>query len=254
MNQPNNDATNNNDPNPNAVPDVEGGADLYTAHNQSPPPDTHEDEEGEEIVLSAKQYNEVLDYVASLEQLNEQLQKNGQVPKARTVDDLADEINQPPPKQAPKQTSDQTPDINKMDNRQLTNFIYGQVNEQVATPLLVKVEELRLQLAEKDLRLELAKADGDDFDSYKEQMYQICTQNPQLSLRDAYYLAKRNNPKPKKEDEPRSPTPPKHLPPRKSPVSERDGHPKSLTRKGDPNTRKSAAERALEDMEKEGKI
>ena len=213
-------------------------------------------QEEEKVVLEPEQYNALLDRLHDLEEL---ALKGGRG-KARTVDELAEDLEQRP---APARENRVDPNqINNLTNLQLAQMILQEVNHTVTTPLLTKLEEIRVSEEIKDLRRELKATDsGDDFDDLKDEIYKVASRNPNLSIKQAYKLAKKDEAAKGKdisENEGSERTTKgkdvlRHLPPR-VPFSERPTHSRSATDLGPASTRQEAAERAIKDMEKAGTL
>ena len=108
----------------------------------------------------------------------------------------------------------------------------------------------------KELRKELGE--NDDFDDLREEIYAVASKNPNLSIKQAYRLAKKESSPKRKDsgddDEPEGKSRKRdallHLPPRIH--SERPTHARGATDKGAPETRAEAANLAYEDLEKSG--
>lgn len=213
------------------------------------------DDEGDEVVLRGDQYNALLDRLQELEEL---ALKGGQRGRAKTVDELADELERQP---EPRRKAGVDPAaIDNMTNTDLARLILMEVNNTVAQPLLVKLEEMRVKDEIKELRGSLGE--DDDFDDLREEIYKVASKNPGLSISQAYKLAKKeeNPAKGKKKDEDteadaddkrKSRDNLLHLPPRVS-RGEKPTHARGASDRGNPETRTDAASRAYEDLEKQG--
>jgi hypothetical protein len=203
-----------------------------------------------EVVLTAMQYNALLDRLDELETES----ANGK-PKGGTGDEVDDLVKDGKGKPAGGGEGLTEEQVNKMTPAQLTKLILTSVqtmNVQATQPLLVRLEEIRIGAEIKDLKKdpEIAK----DFDSLKEQIFQVASRNPNLSIEEAYYLAKKNAPKPKdnggeKQDKDVLRTLPKRRIPGEKPGGGAGG-----VLDATPHTRTSAAALAIEQMKKAGQL
>jgi hypothetical protein len=204
-----------------------------------------------EVVLTAMQYNALLDRLDELETES----AAGGKPKGGTVDDVDDLVKDGKggkPAGGEGLTEEQ---VNKLTPAQLTKLILTSVqtmNVQATQPLLVRLEEIRIGAEIKDLKKdpEIAK----DFDSLKEQIFQVASRNPNLSIEEAYYLAKQKAPKKKDEGgEKQDKDVLRNLPKRRIP-GEKPGGGAGGVLDATPQTRTSAAALAIEQMKKAGQL
>jgi len=211
------------------------------------------EEEGEKVILEPEQYNALLDRLQELEELT----LKGGKGKIKTVDELADDLEDDDQRgQRGRQRQIDPNKINELSNTELARLILAEVQQNVAMPLLTKLEEFRVKDEIKELRKDLGE--DDDFDDLKEEIYQVASKNPNLTIKQAYKLAKKESSPKRKDssddDEPEGKSKKKdallHLPPRIH--SERPTHARGATDKGAPETRAEAANRAYEDLEKSG--
>lgn len=215
-----------------------------------------DEEGGKKVELDPDQYDALLD---RLQELEDQVAKGGRR-NVSTVDELAEELEAPRRQPAPRRGVDPSK-INDMSNLELARLIMAEVQQNVGQPLLVRLEEIRVKDEIRELRQELKEAGlKDDFNDLKDAIYVVASKNPNLSIKEAYKLAKKDQPakgKENGEDEEDDPSSRRgkllHLPPR-IPRGERPTHSRAATDRGAPETRMDAADRALEDMEKDGKL
>jgi hypothetical protein len=181
-----------------------------------------------------------------LEDLKQRMVK-GQVQPKDAVDALADEARGRQPK--PKELTEQ--DLQQMPVSTLISLIMENVTEQVAQPLLVKIEEMRIR---DEIRELTRDGKNPDFDEYKKEIFEICSKNPNLSIEQGYRLAKAG--KPPKEGEGEDKDTKRGLPPRRKvqPVSEKPGAHQGGTTKPEPQTRAEAAQLAWDELKAKGKV
>ena len=198
--------------------------------------------EGKDVTLSPSQYNAMLDALDDYEDLKTSLAGKGAAP---TVDSLAAEGKETGPggtAELPEQ----------MENADLVAHILQEVGSKIAQPLLVKIEEIRV----KDEIRELTR-DGKntDFWDFKEDIYKLAGRNPNLSIEEAYNLAKVNKGSSKESVEGDETHPLKHLPSRRTiPLGEKPGPTGTTVVDKTPETRAEAAEQAWDELEKDGKV
>lgn len=196
----------------------------------------------ERVTLTGEQYNAILDSLDELEDLKTGLSKQVNTP---TVDSLAAEANTATP--TPAKT-----DISQLEGDDLVAHIINEVNTNVAQPLLVKMEEIRLDAEIKDLTKDDKNA---DFWDLKEEIYQVASRNPNLSIKEAYNLAKTEKGLTTRPTDGDKTKPLRNLPDRRAlPIGEKAGIPGSAVGDSTPETRKDAAEMAWDAMDKAGKI
>lgn len=188
-------------------------------------------------------------YAAMLDRLDELEAKNQ--PPEDEVDALAQQA------QPQQQKPGRAVDLNRMTNEQLAQFVATELASDVINPMLVKLSQIELRIEEKELG-ETYK----DFKEFKQDTYSLLHKNPSLSLEQAYLLAKQTK-GPKAEDKTegkernseKQEAPAKkdllrHLPPRPAIHGEKpSGAAAGATRPAKPSDVRSAAERAIEDLE-----
>ena len=177
--------------------------------------------QSEEVVtLSPEQYAALLDRIDEAETKSKT--------KVLSLDELAEEVKSKPREERrgaepPKPAKD----LNEMTNQELVDYIF-QVADASITPALqdlsTKIETVKV-LNEIDKLT--SKEEFKDFWDYKEEIYKRASENPQLSLEDAYYLAT-GKAKPKKGTTTDKKATLLTLPPRPV-LGERPGHTKAVT-------------------------
>jgi hypothetical protein len=209
----------------------------------SPPPPAAPPPAEDVVKLSPAQYNALLDKLDELEDLkNRAAQSRSRSP----VDQLADEGRQ---RQPIAPTQDELEQLRPQD---LVNYILGVVNKEVSQPMMVKIEEIRVK---DEIRELMRDEKNKDFWDYKESIYQIAVRNPNLSIEEAYKLAKSQKGPAVAVDSSDGKDTLRSLPSRRSvPVGERPGLSGSSISKTEPETRKEAAQMAWDKMKKEGKV
>lgn len=214
-----------------------------------------QEEDEEQVTLSSTQYNAILDRMQELEDAALNQRRKGPL----SVDELAGELDEAPKKQ-PVQGAFDPNALEGMTNAQLVQFVFQAVERGIGQPLLVKLEEVRVKEEIKELRSLLKENDEDDFDELKDEIYKVASRNPNLSIKEAYRLAKKEEGgKSRKRGENEEEGTPKKkrdvlytLPPRTRTHSEKPSHSRGATSEGAPESRMDAAKRAIEDMEKKG--
>jgi len=211
-----------------------------------------------DVTLTGVQYNAILDRMQELEEGVLEKRRKGPL----SVDELADEVDE----RGGKKPTEGAPDpraIEQMTNTQLIGYIFQAVEKGIGQPLLVKLEEMRVKDEIKELRKDLGE--NDDFDDLRDEIYKVAVRNPNLSIKEAYRLAKKEEgSKTKKkgeneDEEEATPVSKKKkrdvlfsLPSRVKTQSEKPTHTRGTTHEGAPETRMDAAKRAIEDLEKTG--
>jgi len=195
--------------------------------------------EGESVALSPEQYNAMLDAIDELNDLKSQRQPP-------TVDSLANEGRGKSTPQGPS-----AEDLEDLKTPDLINFILQEVETRVSQPLMVKLEEMRIKDEIRELTRE---GKNKDFWNYKDDIYKVASRNPNLSIEEAFMLAKTKKGPLVEGDDGEKPKPLKNLPPRRTvPVGEKPGFSGTTVATAEPETRKAAANRAWDDLEKAGK-
>jgi len=201
-------------------------------------------EEGK-VELTGEQYNAILDSLDELQDLKTQLAQKTVNPP--TVDSLADEG-----KVKPTETAKQV-DVNQLEGEALVSYLTQQIETNVAQPLLVKIEEMRINMEIKELTADGKNA---DFWDYKDDIYNIAARNPNLSIAEAYNLAKTSRGVVKEtQGSDKTKNIITNLPNRREvPIAEKGGVPSNSLNERVPETRQDAASDAWDELEKEGKI
>jgi len=198
----------------------------------------------EKVELTPTQYNAMLD---AIDELNELKSASARASVTPTVDSLAEEGRG---RVTPEGTTAE--DLEEMRPRELINLILQEVDAKVSQPLMVKIEEIRVK---DEIRELLKEEENKDFWDYKEEVYTIASRNPNLSIEEAYKLAKSNKGSSKKSDGGEKENTLKTLPGRRSvPVGEKPGPSGSSITASEPETRKEAAQMAWDKMQREGKV
>ena len=209
-------------------------------------PEPKVEDQPEGVMLTKGQYNAVLDALAELEELKT---TRGRSQPKDDLDDLVDDV-----KPRGKTSQDRGKGVEEMSQAELVDYVLNQVSVGVAQPLLVKIESIRL-----DREIEqITKGDQEhEFYSYRGEIYDIASRNPNLSLKQAFKLAKEQaGEKPKKDGDKKEKSEElRTLPPRAKLVqSEKPGMSRSSSEDKEPETRSDAAKKAWDDMVKSGKI
>ncbi|RLG40665.1 MAG: hypothetical protein DRN78_05220 [Thermoproteota archaeon] len=139
-------------------------------------------EEQQKVELDVETYTALLDRLEELEQAVEKGTPKGK--GKSSVDDLLDELDDP---DEPSGQKDEPVDLDSMSRAEFLQFTLQQISEGVISPLAVAVEEMRL-----DREIDKLTRDEkyQDFWDYKDEIYQIAKDNPKLSLKKAYLIAK----------------------------------------------------------------
>jgi hypothetical protein len=205
-------------------------------------------EEEDIVKLQPAAYNALLDRLDELEGLA--LSKG--TPK--NLDDLANEGTK---KGERKPLSED--DLNEMKPKEIINLVVQHINETQINPLLVKLEEMTVK---QEIRELTRDGKNKDFFELKEEIYQVASRNPQLSLEEALILARQRkgySPDGKKpegdEDDPsKKKDLLRSLPSRRVIGGEKPGASRSSASDTEPETRKDAIHLAFADMKKAGKL
>ena len=211
----------------------------------SPAPAPPKAAEEDIVKLTPAQYNAMLDALDELEDIKS---KSIQQQSKSSVDQLADEG-----RQGVSQPRQERLDLSQMQPEELISFILETVNEKISQPLMVKIEEIRVK---DEIRELMRDEKNKDFWDYKDQVYNIAVRNPNLSIEEAYRLAKTTKGPSLQGDggESRKDTL-RSLPSRRNvPISERPGFSGSAVANQEPATRLDAAQMAWDKMHKEGKV
>lgn len=199
---------------------------------------------GETVQLDASTYGALLDRLDELE---------AAAGATSTRDEHEDGLN--PEEQLERQTRGAAPkgppDLERLSNQQLAQFIASELQNDVLQPLLVRIAGLELSLEEKDLRSDYE--DKEEFDRLKPEAYKILNRTPSLKLSEAFKLAKKDQPKGEKAKSDTTQTTSRdrlrHLPPRPAIHGEKpSGAAVDSTDRARPKSTREAAERALEEL------
>lgn len=214
----------------------------------TPTPESKTEEVDDSIKLSPAQYSALLDHIDTLEEMAKAASK---APSRASAEDLRREAKEGGPR------PENRIDLDALTPAQLANVILNEVAANIAQPLLVKMETIRLNQEIKDITG--GKKDHEFFE-YKDDIYEIASKNPNMSLDEAYTLARAKRPLPAKEDGEKEKSKPTNrdvlrtLPPRRPYGGERSGPSRAATDSGDPESRMDAGRMALEDLRKAGKL
>lgn len=137
----------------------------------------------EKVELSAEQYNALMDRL-------EELESSAKAPKNQ-IDALAEEG-----RTRRKDEEVQAPvNLDELTNTQLAQFLV-QANRQDNQRLVQEIE------TQKVLReIDKCEVKHEDFWDYKDEVHKTASENPTLTIEQAYQLAKGNNPKPEKSED-----------------------------------------------------
>jgi hypothetical protein len=217
----------------------------------TPAPEVEKDEIDDSIKLSPAQYSALLDHIDTLEEMAKAASK-APSPSRASAEDLRREAKEGGPR------PENRIDLDALTPAQLANVILNEVAANIAQPLLVKMETLRLNQEIKEITG--GKKDHEFF-QYKDDIYEIASKNPNMSIDEAYTLARAKRPLPAKEEGEKSSEKRdtnrdvlRTLPPRRPYGGERSGPSRAATDSGDPESRMDAGRMALEDLRKAGKL
>ena len=181
---------------------------------------------GDAIMLTKEEYNNLIGTMTEMK-----------LKLSSVEDQRREERAQPVPPPPPQKRVDPT-EIENMTKTEFAGFIMNQVGQTMAQPIL----ELVMTAIVRDEIREVSKQ-YDDFGSYKDDVYNLTMQNPQLSIEKAYKLAKAENPDKGKKAEPKAPL--------LRPVGERPGVARGAVNPQNKMSIRDAATRAVEGMLKE---
>lgn len=195
-----------------------------------------QEESGGKIELDVDTYQALLDRLDELESAGKK--------SSNPIKDLADEGRgrQQPVKQ-------EEVDLDGMSQSELAGYIVQQIGQQFVHPVSVEMQGIKLAL-EID-KLEKDEDYGPAFKEHQDKVFELATENPKLSLKQATAIAVKEASKTSKSE-----TSDKvkdrdarlrHLP-KAFPHSERPGTSSGTMKKEEPKDRKGAAERAIEEL------
>ena len=205
-----------------------------------------DNQQEETVTLDSQTYKALLDQLEYLESKIED--KNNTEPD--DLDSLVDEVKRP------VQSQDQQHEINLEDlsRQELVQYTIQQISEGVITPLAVTLEEIKInQEIDRLTRNEKYK----DFWDYKDEIYRIAKENPSLSLKRVYHLAKAEKEEQNRQNQQSGGGKQyknllKHLPPVRTFGERPSGTPRSTTKEKPPESLKDAAEKAFDDIMQQG--
>lgn len=207
-----------------------------------------QDQQSRKIELDEDTYAALLDKIDELEGKVQPKGKAQQHEDEDDVDSLAREGRQAQGKPEEVNLDDLTPS-------QLVKVIRQQVSQEIAGPVLVAVNELKYGM-EIDKLMRPAELGGEgikDLLEYKQEIMELMIDNPKMSMKRAYTLARAENPdkvKTEKATDGRErETRLRHLPPHpKRAFGERPGQAESSTTEGEPKDLKGAVTKAFDEV------
>ena len=161
---------------------------------------------------------------------------------SRSADDLASEAHQ----QRQQRQESQDLDLEEMSKTELAQTILDLVNQEAVNPILVAVEQLKIQ---REIDSLVSKPENQDFFDYEQDVKKLMIDNPKLSVKQAYNLAKIENPKTQQATSPQEER--QDLLKQafnRQPVGEKPGVTSNMTTRVQPATVRDAAERAVNDL------
>jgi len=200
----------------------------------------------EKIELDPETYQALLTRLSDLE---------GEVKKAGETGEEETEVERLAREAAAEkgETGTEQVDYDALSNTQLIQTLEKDITANVLNPLLTRIEEVSLRIEIDQLTRQTDK-DGKllygDFWDYKDEIYEISKDNPNLSLERAYKLAtegkgeKETTLKGKEGSEDLL----RHLPTLKTPVGERPGVSVGTTEEEEPKDLKGAATKAYDEV------
>jgi hypothetical protein len=200
------------------------------------------------ITLDPQTYQALLDQLDYLESKVQGKEKDPD--DLDDLDSLVDEVKRT---QSPAQNqSSQEPNLEDLSRQELVQYTIQQISEGIVTPLAVALEEIKInQEIDRLTRDEKYK----DFWDYKDEIYRIARENPGLSLKRVYHLAKAEKEEQQKQETQR----PKgrsreallrHLPPVNTFGERPSGTPRGATEEEEPRSLREAAEKAFDEVMK----
>lgn len=195
----------------------------------------------EMVTLAPDAYNALLD---ELDRLQELVQQKIESPSMKSVDDLASAAKSP--------SKEEPIDLDKISPKELANLLIQHIRETELKPLINKIEEVNVKAEIRELTRDGKNA---DFFTLKDEIYEIASRNPQLSLEQVLILAREAKKSSGNKDEDKSKKQDllRNLPPRRT-FGEKPTAARVTSSDTEPATRKDAVIRAMEDMKKAGKL
>lgn len=220
--------------------------------------DEKKEGEDEKIEIGVKDYTLILDRLEELEEVNKRLLEGGGKGKNKEAidNDEGDDIDRLLEEGKGKSRVRQV-DYDNMTPSQLVNQMRQEFGASLAD-MGVAIHALRLE-REIDSLIESGLTDLGD---YEEEIFRIMTDNPKMSVKRAYTIAKAENPKAKKKDDDGDDDKGKRRssfldslpdPRRKRSYGERPGAARSTTDRARSKTVEDAAERAFDETFKNDK-
>ena len=200
-----------------------------------------QDQDQEPVVLDPKTYQALLEHLDDLE--GQVKEKGSSSNNLDDLDSLADEA-----RGSKQQQQEEEVDFDGMSRKDFLQYTLKQLSEEVVSPLAVAIEEVKLSQEIDQLTRDEKYA---DFWDHKDEIYKIAKDNPRLSLKKVYKLAK-SEAEDKKTSDSETKTKSRkgllrHLP--DSTFGERpSGQAESTTEKSEPATLKEAASRAFDEI------
>lgn len=205
---------------------------------------------GRKIELDEETYSALLD---KLDELETRVSKSGK--QKDEVEEEEDDVESLA-REGKEGRGEKETNIDDLTNAQLLSLVEDKLTKDVMGPVMVAINQLRIE-GEIDRLTRPKELGGEgikDFWSYKDEIYQIASQHPKMTLKRAYLLAKSENPEKGKGTEKANDARDRdarlrHLPERPQRThSERPGMAESSSKEGDPKTLKDAAAKAYDEV------
>lgn len=217
--------------------------------------DKSDDKRGEEkheeqfVQLDAKTYDALLDKIDELEE-----QVKGSKGKGGEDEDDIERLAREG-KRGGEEDRGKLPDLDSLSNTELARFISSSLAEEVISPLLVSIEEIKISNELDRMQRNEATKDVMDFSG---EIFEICSKNPEMSIQRAYKLAKAEKGEKKDKGEGKGDKKARderlrHLPKRSTFSEKPSGFSEKVAGEGEPKTLDDAAQKGWDEaMEGKG--
>lgn len=203
-----------------------------------------ENQQDEVVKIPAQVYNELLDQLEELQESKGKGKKKG----GDEIEDLLSELGGGEEEKGRGKKGPEEVDLDQMSNKELASYLEEAMTQNALLPLMTKLQLLEIKLETNDLRSKYGEKDP-NFDEILQEAYKVNQRATQLSLEEAYELARsRIGPQEKGKEGERGNIL-KKLPPKvEVPIGEKPGAPGRGVSRGEPKSLSEAADRAWEEV------
>lgn len=139
------------------------------------------------VSLSKEEYTQMITNMNTMKATIEEFVRESAEKDARKYEEERTKAEQE--RQRQEQAEKKSIDLDLLSNKQLASIIFNEVDNRIGKPPLQMISLMAVKDEKRDLEKMLSKQ-GENLDDYEEDVIQVASEKPSLSLKEAYEIVK----------------------------------------------------------------